>query len=60
MLSNRLTIAGNADNVPVLTCTYNSVLTFEQVDAICEALRSPLNDLGERIKFTVTIIDDNF
>jgi len=60
MLSNKLVVTGSHDGVKLVELTYHGALTFDQVDEICEVLRKPLNEMGERAMFTITIIDDNF
>lgn len=60
MLSNKLVVTGSHDGVKLVELTYHGALTFDQVDEICEVLRKPLNEMGERATFTITIIDDNF
>ena len=60
MLSNKLVVTGSHDGVKLVELIYHGALTFDQVDEICEVLRKPLNEMGERAMFTITIIDDNF
>ena len=60
MISNKLVVSGYNDGVLLIELTYNGLLAFDQIDKICETLRQPLNDLGERVTFNITILDDNF
>lgn len=60
MVSNKLVVSGYSDGVLLIELTYNGVLAFDQIDKICETLRQPLNDIGERVTFNISILDDNF
>jgi len=60
MLSNKLVITGYSDGVSLVELEYNSVLTLDQINEICEVLRKPLNEMGERVTFNIIITDDNF
>ena len=60
MLSNKLTITGIVEGVTLITFSYDGVLTFHQIEELCDTIRKPLNELGERVTLNVTIIDDNF
>ena len=60
MVSNKLVVSGYNDGVLLIELTYNGLLDFEQIDKICETLRQPLNEMGERVTFNISIIDDNF
>ena len=60
MLSTKLVVTGHSDGVSLVELEYNAVLTLEQVNEICEVLRKPINELGERVTFNIIITDDNF
>jgi hypothetical protein len=60
MVSNKLVVSGYNDGVLLIELTYNGLLDFEQIDKICETLRQPLNDMGERVTFNISIVDQNF
>ena len=60
MLSNKLVVTGYSDGVSLVELEYNAVLTLEQVNEICEVLRKPINEIGERVTFNIIMTDDNF
>ena len=60
MLSNKLVVTGYSDGVALVELTYNAMLSLDQVNEICEVLRKPINELGERVTFNITMTDDNF
>ena len=60
MLSYKLVVTGHSDGVALVELTYNAMLSLDQVNEICEVLRKPINELGERVTFNITMTDDNF
>ena len=60
MVSNKLVVSGFNDGVLLIELTYNGLLAFDQIDKICETLRQPLNDMGERVTFNITILSHDF
>ena len=60
MLSNKLVVTGYSDGVALVELTYNAMLSLDQVNEICEVLRKPINEIGERVTFNITMTDDNF